>query len=606
MNMQRRISFFIGIALLFTTASFAQQVKTDYDRSTDFSQYKTYSWGSVQTQNPLFIDRIKTAVNSALAAKGWTQAESDGNVSVMAMEMTQSHQTLNTYYDSVGGGWGWGRRFGGGGDGFGEATTTQDTYRVGTLVVDLFDSSTKNLIWRGSLSDVLSDKSDKNIKNLNKGVVKMFDHFPPDTQKGALPGDIQTVRTVNASFVKPLPTSAPAAPDDSAIRLFQVNIPQEQLDDLRQRLAATRWPDKETVNDESQGVRLAELRALVDYWGNGYNWRNVEAKLNALPEFVTTIDGVDIQFIHVRSREPNALPMILTHGWPGSPLEFMKVIGPLTDPVAYGGRAEDAFDVVIPAIPGYGFSGKPTELGWNPDRVARAWDVLMKRLGYTRYVSEGGDHGSVVSDALARQAPPGLLGIHITMPATIPANLVEGINGGEPAPAGLTASELLAYNTLSTFFGRAAAYGGMMVTRPQTIGYSLVDSPSGLAAFMYEKVAEWSDSDGHPERVIGRDEILDDITLYWLTDSGASSSRFYWENNNNNFSAAAQKTNQIKVPVAITVFPHEIYRAPESWSREAYPSLYYFHEAAKGGHFAAWEQPEIFSVELRTAFKSLR
>jgi pimeloyl-ACP methyl ester carboxylesterase len=315
---------------------------------------------------------------------------------------------------------------------------------------------------------------------------------------------------------------------------------------------------------------------------------------------------VDIQFIHVRSREPNALPLILTHGWPGSPIELLKVIGPLTDPVAYGGRAQDAFDVVIPAIPGYGFSGKPTDLGWNPDRVARAWDVLMKRLGYTRYVAQGGDHGSVISDALARQAPPGLLGIHLTMPATIPANLVEGINNGDPAPTGLTAPELLAYNTLSTFFGRNAAYGAMMVTRPQTIGYALTDSPSGLAAFTYEKIAEWSDSDGHPEHVIGRDEILDDITLYWLTDTGASSSRFYWENNNNNFSAGAQKTNQIKVPVAITVFPHEIYRAPESWSRQAYPSLHYFHEAAKGGHFAAWEQPEIFSEEIRAAFRSLR
>jgi pimeloyl-ACP methyl ester carboxylesterase len=393
---------------------------------------------------------------------------------------------------------------------------------------------------------------------------------------------------------------------DQSIRPFHVHVSDAQLDDLRARIAATRWPDKETVNDESQGIRLAEVQELVRYWGTGYSWRNAETKLNALPEFVTTIDGVDIQFIHVRSREPNALPLILTHGWPGSPLEFLKVIGPLTDPVANGGRAQDAFDVVVPAIPGYGFSGKPTDLGWGPDRVARAWDVLMKRLGYTRYVSQGGDHGSVISDALARQAPPGLLGIHLTMPATIPPNLVKGINGGDPAPAGLSAPELLAYNTLSTFFGRNAAYGAMMVTRPQTIGYSLVDSPSGLAAFTYEKIAEWSDADGHPDRVIGRDEILDDITLYWLTGTGASSSRFYWENNNNNFSAAAQKTNQIKVPVAITVFPHEIYRAPERWARQAYPSLYYFHEAAKGGHFAAWEQPQIFAEELRAAFKSLR
>jgi pimeloyl-ACP methyl ester carboxylesterase len=393
---------------------------------------------------------------------------------------------------------------------------------------------------------------------------------------------------------------------DESIRPFRINISEADLVDLRQRLAATRWPDKETVNDESQGIRLAEMQEVVRYWSNGYNLRSVETKLNALPEFVTTIDGVDIQFIHVRSREANALPLILTHGWPGSPLEFLKVIGPLTDPVAYGGRAEDAFDVVIPAIPGYGFSGRPTDLGWNPNRVARAWDVLMKRLGYNHYVSEGGDHGSVISDALARQAPSGLLGIHLTMPATIPANLVKGINAGDPAPVELTGPELRAYSALSTFFGRNAAYGGMMVTRPQTIGYSLADSPSGLVAWTYEKIAEWSGSDGHPENVIGRDEILDDMTLYWLTNTGASSSRFYWENNNNNFSAAAQKTNEIKVPVAITVFPHEIYRAPESWSRQAYPSLFYFHEVAKGGHFAAWEQPELFSAEIRAAFKSLR
>jgi len=397
-----------------------------------------------------------------------------------------------------------------------------------------------------------------------------------------------------------------AAGNTDAIRPFHIHVSEEALVDLRRRIADTRWPDKETVNDQSQGVQLAKIKDLVQYWGTGYDWRKAEAQLNALPEFVTTIDGVDIQFIHVRSREPNALPLILTHGWPGSPMEFLKVIGPLTDPVAYGGRAQDAFDVVIPAIPGYGFSGKPTDQGWNPDRVARAWDVLMKRLGYTYYVSEGGDHGSVISDALARLAPPGLLGIHLTMPATIPPNLVKGINSGDPAPNGLTDPERLAYNALSTFFARGAAYGAMMVTRPQTIGYALTDSPSALAAFTYEKIAAWSDSDGHPERVIGRDEILDDITLYWLTDSGASSSRFYWENNNNNFSAAAQKTYQIKVPVAITVFPHEIYRAPESWSRQAYPSLYYFHEAAKGGHFAAWEQPQLFSEELRAAFRSLR
>src|SRR5580698_6513398 len=274
----------------------------------------------------------------------------------------------------------------------------------------------------------------------------------------------QTVRTADAqAFVSsPLPEKQSAATQDESIRTFHINVPDEQLADLRQRLAATRWPDKETVNDESQGIRLAEMQALVHYWGTDYDWRKAEAKLNALPEFVTTIDGVDIQFIHVRSREPNALPLILTHGWPGSPLEFLKVIGPLTDPLAYGGRAQDAFDVVIPAIPGYGFSGKPTELGWNPDRVARAWDVLMKRLGYTRYVSQGGDHGFVVSDALARLAPSGLLGIHLTMPAAIPPDLVRGINSGSPAPAGLAAPERRAYDSLSSFFGRNAAYVAMI------------------------------------------------------------------------------------------------------------------------------------------------
>lgn len=394
--------------------------------------------------------------------------------------------------------------------------------------------------------------------------------------------------------------------DDESIRPFHVHVPQAQLDDLRRRIAATRWPDKETVNDESQGIELAKVQALVQYWGKGYDWRKAEARLNALPEFVTTIDGIDIQFIHVKSRHPNALPLILTHGWPGSPLEFLKTIGPLTDPTAYGGKAEDAFDVVIPAIPGYGFSGKPTGTGWGPDRVGRAWDVLMKRLGYTRYVSQGGDHGSVISDAMARQAPKGLLGIHLNMPATIPANLVQAINSGGPAPSGLSASERAAFDSLSTFFGRNAAYGAMMVTRPQTIAYPLSDSPAGTAAWMYEKFVQWTDSDGKPERVLSRDEMLDDITLYWLTNSAASSSRFYWENNNNNFSAAAQKTADIKIPVAVTVFPHEIYRAPKSWTRQAYHTLYYFNEAGKGGHFAAWEQPQLFSEELRAAFRPLR
>nr|WP_254699709.1 epoxide hydrolase [Trinickia violacea] len=393
---------------------------------------------------------------------------------------------------------------------------------------------------------------------------------------------------------------------DESIRPFRVHVPQAQLDDLRRRIVDTRWPNKETVTDDSQGIQLAKVQELVRYWGTDYDWRKAEAQLNALPEFVTTIDGVDIQFIHVRSRYPNALPIILTHGWPGSMFEFIKAIGPLTDPVAYGERPEDAFDVVIPSIPGYGFSGKPKELGWGPDRTARAWDVLMKRLGYTHYVSQGGDHGSVISDALARQAPPGLLAIHLNMPATVPGDLMAGINNGAPAPAGLTDSERDAYQSLSTFFGRNAAYGALMVTRPQTIGYSLSDSPAGLAAWMYEKIAQWSDSGGVPERVLSKDEMLNDITLYWLTNTGASSSRFYWENNNNNFSSVTQKTQDIKVPVAISVFPHEIYRAPKSWSEQAYPSLYYYHQVSKGGHFAAWEQPQLFTEELRAAFKPVR
>lgn len=399
---------------------------------------------------------------------------------------------------------------------------------------------------------------------------------------------------------------AESTPHPAAIRKFNISIPGSALDDLRRRIIATRWPDRETVSDTSQGVQLARLQALCSYWAKSYDWRKVEMRLNALPQFITEIDGLDIHFIHVRSRDPDALPIIITHGWPGSVLEMLKTIAPLTDPVAHGGRAEDAFHVVIPSIPGYGFSARPRELGWGPDRVARAWDVLMKRLGYTRYVSQGGDHGSVISDALARQKPAGLLGIHVNMPPTVPAEYVRGINAGDPPPAGLPDPERVAFETLSKFFARNAAYGAMMVTRPQTIGYGLCDSPATLAAFMYEKIAEWTDSGGEPERVLTKDEILDAISLYWLTDTGASASRFYWENNNNNFSSAAQKTNEITVPVAVTVFPAEIYRAPKTWTQRAYPTLHYFNEVDKGGHFAAWEQPQLFAEEMRAAFKSLR
>ncbi len=397
-----------------------------------------------------------------------------------------------------------------------------------------------------------------------------------------------------------------AAERSHAIRPFQVNIPEAALVDLRQRVLATRWPDRETVDDQSQGVQLAKIQELVHYWGTDYDWRKVEAKLNALPQFVTEIDGLDIHFIHVRSRHPNALPMIITHGWPGSILELLKAIGPLTDPTAYGGRAEDAFDVVIPSMPGYGFSGKPQTTGWNPDRIGTAWDVLIKRLGYKHYVSQGGDWGSVIANAMGRQAPAGLLGVHVNMPATVPADVAKAMNAGDPAPVGMSAREKAAYDSLSTFFTKNAGYGVMMVTRPQTVGYGLTDSPAGLAAWMYDKFAQWTYSDGEPERSLTKDEMLDDITLYWLSNSAVSSARLYWENNNNNFNAMEQKTADIMIPVAVTVFPGEIYQAPRSWTERAYPNLIYFNEVDKGGHFASWEEPQLLAEELRAAFRPLR
>jgi pimeloyl-ACP methyl ester carboxylesterase len=390
-----------------------------------------------------------------------------------------------------------------------------------------------------------------------------------------------------------------------AIRAFRVHFPDEALGDLKRRIAATRWPDRETVSDQSQGVQTAKIQALLRYWGTDYSWRKVEAKLNSLPQFMTKIDGLDIHFIHVRSRQPKALPLIITHGWPGSILEIVKAIGPLTDPTAYGGRAEDAFDVVVPSMPGYGFSERPTQTGWGPDRMARAWDVLLKRLGYTRYVAQGGDWGAVVTDAMARQAPAGLLGVHINMPPTVPADIMRQILAGDPAPAGLSEKEKAAFDQLSVFFAKNAGYGAMMVTRPQTL-LGLADSPAGLAAWMYDKFAQWTDSGGEPERALTKDEMLDDITLTWLTNTALSSARLYWENNSNNFSAAAQKTDQISIPVGVTVFPGEIYHAPKSWTQRAYRNLVYFNEVDKGGHFAAWEQPELFATEIRAAFRSLR
>jgi len=393
---------------------------------------------------------------------------------------------------------------------------------------------------------------------------------------------------------------APAAAQDGAIRPFHVHIPDEQLADLRRRITATRWPDKETVGDRSQGPQLANLQELVRYWGTGYDWRKAEARLNALPQFMTSIDGLDIHFIHVRSRHPNALPVIITHGWPGSVLEQLKVIGPLTDPTAHGGRPEDAFDVVIPSMPGYGFSSRPAEAGWDPDRIGRAWGALMQRLGYTRYVAQGGDWGSPVSTAMARQAPAGLVGIHVNLPATIPPDVAAVLAAGGPAPAGLSEKERAAFDSLDTFTKKNRAYSVLMNTRPQMIGYALTDSPVGLAAFMYDY------NNGEPERLLSKDDMLDNITLYWLTNTAASSARLYWENHGNILSAAAQKTAEISIPVAITVFPEELYRAPETWARRAFRNLSYFHEVDKGGHFAAWEQPELFSAELRAAFKPLR
>jgi len=404
-----------------------------------------------------------------------------------------------------------------------------------------------------------------------------------------------------AGAIGVLPATSATAFADDAIRPFHIDVPQADLDDLRSRVNRTRWPDRETVFDQSQGVPLARMQSLARYWGTEYDWRPVEAKLNALPQFITRIDGLDIQFAHVRSRYPNALPLIMTHGWPGSVLELLKVVGPLTDPVAHGGRAEDAFDLVLPSMPGYGFSERPRGIGWGPDRIARAWAVLMRRLGYSRYVSQGGDWGSVVSDAMARQAPPGLLGIHVNMPATVPPDVARALNNGDPAPAGLSKAEIAAFDQLDNFYRKNTGYSAMMVTRPQTVGYGLSDSPAGLAAWMYDKFTQWTYSGGQPERVLTRDEMLDDITLYWLTNTAVSSARLYWENDANNFNAV-----DISIPAAVTVFPGEIYRAPRSWAERSYRNLIYWNEVDKGGHFAAWEQPDLFSRELRAAFRPLR
>jgi len=406
-----------------------------------------------------------------------------------------------------------------------------------------------------------------------------------------------------------VPAAARAAAQGT-IRPFHIEVPEEQLVDLRRRIATTRWPDRETVDDRSQGVQLAKIQELMRYWGSDYDWRKAEAKLNGRPQFMTTIEDVDIHFIHVRSRHPNAMPLIMTHGWPGSVFEFLRVIDPLAEPTLHGGRREDAFDVIIPSIPGYGFSGRPTVTGWDPDHIARVWAELMTRLGYGRYVAQGGDWGAPIASAMARQAPAGLLGIHLNLPATIPPEVSAALASGGPAPAGLSDQERAVFDALIAYAKKGnAAYFVAMTARPQTLGYGVTDSPAFLAAWMlvHPGFAQWTYG-ADPERLPTKDDVLDDITLYWLTNSAASAGRLYWENGARGsvIGAGAQKTAEISLPVAITVFPEDVYRPPETWARRAYRNLTYFHEVDSGGHFAAWEQPELFAGELRAAFRPLR
>ena len=389
---------------------------------------------------------------------------------------------------------------------------------------------------------------------------------------------------------------------DTTVRPFRIEVPEEAITDLRRRIADTRWPERETVSDLSQGAPLAKVQELVQYWGSSYDWRKVEAKLNALPQFVTSIDGVDIQFAHVRSPHPDAMPLIITHGWPGSIIELLKVVGPLTDPTAHGGRAEDAFHLVLPSLPDYGFSGKPRDTGWDAIHIASAWTELMRRLGYDHYVSQGGDWGAIISHVMAIQAPEGLLGIHVNMPATVPAAIAKVLSNSDPMPLGLTNEEQKAFASLDSFYKSGSAYSAIMMTRPQTLGYGLSDSPAGLAAWIYDKFAAWTDSGGVPEDVLSLDEMLDDISLYWFSNSGTSAARLYWEvAGGNPFNAL-----DISIPVGVTVFPGEIYQAPRSWAEQNYHQLTYWNEVAKGGHFAAFEQPEIFTNEVRAAFRTLR
>ena len=393
------------------------------------------------------------------------------------------------------------------------------------------------------------------------------------------------------------------------IQPFQIDIPERTLDDMRRRIVGTQWPERETVTDTSQGVPLATMQELARYWSTDYNWRECEQKLKALPQYMTNIDGLDIHFIHVRSEHEDAMPLVVNHGWPGSIIEQLKIIDRLSDPTAHGASAADAFHVVIPSMPGYGFSGKPTSPGWGPERMGRAWDVLMHRLGYARYVAQGGDWGAFVVDQMGLQAPDGLLAIHTNMPATVPNDINDALSRGDPVPDGLSAEEYRACEGLIRTF-KQVEYARMMAARPQTL-YGIADSPVGLAAWLLDH----NDADGQPAAAVAaaldrtasdtgeltRDEVLDNITLYWLTNTGVSASRLYWEYRGGFFNAKG-----VLLPVAITVFPGEQYQAPRSWAETAYPKLIYFNEVEKGGHFAAWEQPELFSQEMRASFRSLR
>jgi pimeloyl-ACP methyl ester carboxylesterase len=420
-----------------------------------------------------------------------------------------------------------------------------------------------------------------------------------------LPGNAQNDLSKNKKEKTMAQTTATksAASDGEAIRPFRVKFPDEALADLRRRIAATQWPERELVPDATQGVQFATMKKLAEYWAK-YDWRKTEAKLNSYPQFVTNIDGVDIHFIHVKSKNPNALPVIVTHGWPGSIIEQLKIIGPLTDPVANGGKADDSFDVVIPSLPGYGFSGKPTVLGWDPIRIAKAWITLMDRLGYKKYVAQGGDWGNAVTEQMALLTPKGLIGIHTNMPATIPDDIAKALAAGGPAPAGLSADEKYAYDQLDSFYKKGLGYAQEMALRPQTL-YAIADSPIGLAAWIIDHDSQSYDMiaraiDGKSEGLTPED-IVENITLYWLTNTAVSSARLYWESKLPFFAPKG-----IQIPTAVSSYPNEIYAAPKSWTEKAYPKLIYFNRLPKGTHFAAWEQPESFTAELRAAFKSLR